>query len=103
MKRFLVKKINDNKIHDFCDARWKFYIAKDGAYYPSKHDKVVLQEAAQEFNISSEEAEQAFSRVSKQKAEAEVKGMSQTQIANALKNLVESNAETPWGQAKLKK
>jgi len=93
----------DEIIHDYCDYRWEFHINEDGAYLPSKHDKVVLLEAANEFNISSEEAEQAFQRVAKFKAEAEAEGMSKSEITEMLKNIVEGNAETPWGKEKLKK
>lgn len=97
--------ISDNKyknIHDFCDSRWQFYINRDGAYFPSKHDQVVLQEAANEFHITPEEAEQAFQRVAKVKADAEIKGMSKSQMVEMFKDIVEGNAETPWGQEKLK-
>lgn len=97
------KEIDDTDIYNFCDSRWNFYIAKDGSYYPSRHDKVVLQEAAQNFNISTEEAEQAFARVSKEKADAEIKGMSKTQMADLFRQIVEGNAETPWGQEALKR
>lgn len=90
-------------IHDFCDKRWKFCIDKDGAYYPSKHDKVVLQEAAIEFNITPEEAEQAFQKIAKIKADIEIKGMSKSKMVELFKDIVEGNAETPWGQEKLKK
>ena len=95
--------LDDKKIHDFCDSRWKFYVSRDGFYYPSKHDKLVLQEAAQQFNITVEDAEQAFNRVAKAIADTEVKGMSRSQMVDMFKNIVEGNAETPWGQEKLKK
>lgn len=93
----------DKNIHDFCNSRWEFYINEDGGNFPSKRDKVVLQEAANKFNITPEEAEQAFQRVAKVKADAEVKGMSKLQMGEMLKSIVEGNAETPWGQEKLKK
>lgn len=93
---------NDKTIYDYCDSRWKFYIQKDGAYFPSKHDDIVLMEAAKEFNITKEEALEAFDRVAKLIADREVKGMSKSEMAEALKVIVEGNAETPWGYQKLK-
>lgn len=92
---------NDLAIHDFCEGRWEFYLKRDGGYFPSKHDGLVFQEAANEFNVTPEEAIQAFDRVSKVKAEAAVKGLSISQMRQKLIDIVEGNAETPWGQEKL--
>lgn len=93
----------DKTIYDFCDTRWKYYIEKDGSYFPTKHDKLVLQEAADQFGITPQETKEAFDKVSKVKAEEEVKGMSKTQIMESMKKIVEMNAETPWGQEKRNK
>lgn len=92
----------DGNVHDFCDSRWEFHINRDGAYLPSKHDKLVLQEAASEFNMTPEEVEKAFQRVAKVKADAEVKGMSKLEMVEMFRSIVEGNAETPWGQEKPK-
>lgn len=88
----------DIDIHDFCESRWEFYLKRDGGYFPSKHDKLVFQEAANEFSITPEAALQAFDRVSKVKAEAAVKGLSISQMRQKLIDIVEGNAETPWGK-----
>ncbi|KNY26349.1 hypothetical protein [Pseudobacteroides cellulosolvens] len=95
--------INEKKVYEFCDTKWKYYIKRDGAYYPSKHDDLVLNEAASEFNITFDEAKAIFNKVSNEIVQEEVKGMSQNQIRNAIKDVIEGNAETPWGQEKLKK
>lgn len=51
-----------NDVWSFLQNRWQFYENRDGDYLP-EHDKIVLKEAASEFNITKEEALRQFSAV----------------------------------------
>ncbi|AGK96770.1 hypothetical protein [Clostridium pasteurianum] len=86
------------KIWEYCENRWDFYKQKDGGYYPSKHDDVVLNEVADKFNISAKEVKCIFNKVSYDKAQDQIKGMTQEQIKNELEKVVRNNKETPWGK-----
>lgn len=91
------------EIHDFCEKRWEFYKEKDGAYFPSKHDTKVFDDVSEHYGLPCQLIEEIFNEVSKEKAEAMVKGMNKKQMAQMFDQIVKGNAETPWGQAELKK
>lgn len=89
---------NDKKIYEFCEKRWDHYERKDNGYYPSKHDSKVLEEAGNEFGITSAEVEKAFNSISAMKANLEVLGLTQEQKLEMARQILKGNKETPWGQ-----
>lgn len=91
------------EIYNYCEERWDYYEKRDGGYYPSKHDNTVLNEAANKFNITSKEAERAYSKISSEKANKMVKGLSKKQIVAKTEEIVRGNKETPWGMGLDKK
>ncbi|NMM64374.1 hypothetical protein HBE96_17275 [Clostridium sp. P21] len=92
------KRFTDVQVYTYCKERWAFYEKLDGGYYPSKHDSVVLEEAAKKFNITSYKAEQIYSRVSAAKTNKECKNLNKEQMDQLLECIVRNNKETPWGQ-----
>ena len=85
------------EIYNYCEERWDSYEKIDGGYYPSKHDSKVLSEAAQKFQITIEQAREAFNVIAKSKAELSVKNLNKNQINNLAEKVVRNNKETPWG------
>lgn len=90
------------QIHDYCKERWGYYQKMDGAYYPSKHDVKVINDAANHYGISYQDADDIFMEISKAEADQMVKGMSKTQMVNLFDSIIKGNADTPWGQMELK-
>ena len=103
MQEKVITKEVKEEIHDLCDSRWDYYKKQDGAYYPSKHDDKVFADVAEHFCITSNEAENYFNEIAKEKAEAQLKGMSKAQMVKMFDEIVKGNAETPWGQIELNK
>jgi transcription termination factor Rho len=95
MSKFSEKEL---KIWKYCEGRWNFYKQKDNGYYPSKHDIVVLTEVADKFNMSIKEIESVFNKVSYDKAQEQIKGMTKEEIKNELEKIARNNKETPWGK-----
>lgn len=97
--------VNENAVYQFCQSKWDFYQAQDGGYYPSKHDPKVFNDASKKFDITSAEAKKIFNKIDHEHVAAQqdkIDHMSKPQLAEALKKIVEGNAETPWGAQKVK-
>lgn len=93
-----MKKNDDLKIYTYCIERWAFHKRLDKGYFPSKHDKIVLEEASKKFKITVEKVQKTFDRILQLKAKKEVKGMTQNEISEKIKEIVSENQETPWGR-----
>lgn len=52
-------------VFEFCEKIYKQLEQEDKGYYAKKHDAIVFQRAAAQFNASKEEAERAYSSYSK--------------------------------------
>ena len=90
-------------IYNYCRQRWNYYENRDGGYYPSKHDSKVLEETASYFSLSIQEVEDAFNKVDKIKVNEMMKKLTLEQKMQLGVNILEGNAESPWGQEKIKK
>ncbi|WPC42925.1 hypothetical protein [Clostridium sp. JS66] len=92
------RRFTDLQVYSYCKERWAFYEKLDGGYYPSKHDSVVLEEAAKKFEITPQKADQIYSKVSAAKTSKECKNINKEQMDELLKGIVTKNKETPWRQ-----
>lgn len=83
-------------IYNYCIKKWDELKEKDEGYFPSKHDDVVFEDAAKHFNLTEDEVNKIFSEVSKEIADKNVKGLTQEEKLQQLKQIVRDNAENPW-------
>lgn len=88
------------EVYEFCEQRWDYYEKRDNGYYPSKHDKLVFNEASEKFQLSVKEVERAFNKIAKLKADMEIGNMTKEQMKEKFKEILEGNKETPWGALK---
>lgn len=85
-------------IYNYCEKMWDKLKEEDGAYYPSKHDDLVFDDAAKHFNLSVNQIKDIHGEVSRELADARIKGMTKEQMLSEMKQIAENNAETPWGK-----
>lgn len=92
------------KIHQFCIDRWDFYEKRDGAYLPSKHDKLVFQDASKAYNIPESECEYWFNEIDKPLADKKVKdAIAKGEFKKLCEEAFCGNGENPWGLEKILK
>lgn len=86
------------EIYGYCELQWDKYESEDGGYFPSKHDKLVFQNAAIHFNMHVDDVYAAWETVSVVKARQPVGSMTREQIFSSLNGIVKGNAESPWSE-----
>lgn len=95
--------INENAVYQFCQDRWDYYQAKDGGYYPSKHDPKVFEDVSKKFCITTEVAKEIFGKVDKVHVQQQhIEKMSKAELAQMFDKIIKGNAETPWGAKEIK-
>ena len=87
------------EIRNYCKDRWRYYEEVDNGYYPSKHDSMVLSDAAKEYGISVEEAETIFNKVDRIIVNEQVSKMNTAQMVALFEHGLRRNKESPWGMA----
>jgi len=83
-------------IYNYCNKNWAELKEKDNGYFPSKHDDAVFEDVAKHFNLSVDEVSKVFSEVSKEISDKNVKGLTQEEMLQQMKQIVGDNAESPW-------
>ena len=89
--------IRELEIYNYCENRWDHYEKADKGYYPSKHDKKVLEDASTHFSITVEEAYQSHKLIAKTIADKEMKGLTEEEKVELFEKILRNNKETPWG------
>lgn len=90
-------------IRNYCLRKWDEYKERDGIYSPSKHDNLVLSDAAEHFNMDINEIERIFNKVDSVISNEMVSKMSFSEKLKLWNEILEDNANSPWGQAKLRR
>jgi len=99
-----MSKIENGRIYEYVENLYDDLKMKDGGYFPSKHDKVVFESAANEFDITKEEAEKiynSFSKVAKKlefKLNRLPKKQRQEKREEILSNILKNNKDLPFGE-----
>lgn len=65
--------IQDSAIFEYCETEYEKLNAKDNGYYPSKHDNIVFQNAANHFSMKQSEIEKIYMDYTKLLADIEIK------------------------------
>lgn len=55
----------DRDIFEFCENLYVELKKQDNGYYPHKHDKIVFQKAAENFDISEDEVDRIYDSYTK--------------------------------------
>jgi hypothetical protein len=67
-----VPKNMDRDIFDFCEKRFNELKMQDKGYHPHIHDSLVFEDAASEYNVSVEEVNKIYDRITKLSAKIEM-------------------------------
>lgn len=62
----------DRDIFEFCENLYVELKKQDNGYYPHKHDKIVFQKAAENFDISEDEVDRIYDSYTKLAAKVEM-------------------------------
>ncbi|ABO51523.1 hypothetical protein Dred_3020 [Desulforamulus reducens MI-1] len=99
-----MSKIENGRIYEYIENLYDDMKAKDGKYYPSKHDKLVFASAAKEFNITEGQAEKtynSFSQLVAKKLELRLsrlpKKERQKRREEIFANILKNNGDLPFG------
>ncbi|TCT17126.1 hypothetical protein EDC18_101424 [Natranaerovirga pectinivora] len=95
--------VESGMVYQFVENKYDELKDKDGKYYPSLHDKLVFELAAEEFSITPLEAEKKYSEYSKVEAQLVVKKLNRLPKAlkkkremEMLTNIVKNNGDLPY-------
>lgn len=81
------------EIYTFCSKQWDSLIKRDGGYSPSKHDDIVFSLAAEKFDLTPEEVDEVYQRVSNPIEQMRVKGMTKEEMAIELERIITLNKD----------
>ncbi len=62
----------DRDIFDYCEKRFKELASQDNGYHPYKHDHLVFEDASKVYNVSINDIDKIYSRLSKLAAKIEL-------------------------------
>lgn len=97
-------KITNGRIYEYIENLYDNLKARDGKYYPSKHDDYVFLQASKEFNIEKEEVEKIYKSFNKfvaKKLELQLQRLPkkdrQKRREEMLSNILKNNGDLPFG------
>ena len=90
-------------IRNYCFGKMDEYRERDGMYSPSKHDHLIFSDAAEHFNMDINEIERIFNKVDSIISNEMISKMSIKEKLELWNEILEDNADSPWGQAKLRR
>lgn len=95
--------IENSKIVEACQKKFKDFELQDGGYYPSKHDKKVFELVSKEVSLTEEEVIRIYDEYTKHAADIEMEKIKKLPVAlrkkvmqNKFSDILRNNRDLPY-------